>query len=81
MAKRLIAHEWHGNVRELENAIKRALVMCSGQMLLPEHFDPITRRIEPSREPGNLDAQIYNLLQAHVQHAMEAETPPRRTLH
>ena len=76
VAKLLTAHEWQGNVRELENAIKRALVMCSGQMLLPEHFDPILEKSTPDSEPGNLDAQIYNLLQAHVQHYMESETSP-----
>ena len=76
VAKLLIAHEWPGNVRELENAIKRALVMCSGQMLLPEHFDPILEKPTPASEPGNLDVQIYNLLQTHVQHYMESETSP-----
>ena len=50
--------------------------MCSGQMLLPEHFDPILEESNSTSEPGNLDAQIYNLLQAHVQHYMESETSP-----
>ena len=76
VAKLLTDHEWQGNVRELENAIKRALVMCSGQMLLPEHFDPILEKASLASEPGNLDAQIYNLLHAHVQHYMESETSP-----
>jgi DNA-binding NtrC family response regulator len=76
VAKLLTAHEWPGNVRELENAIKRALVMCSGQMLLPEHFDPILEKSTPASEPGNLDVQIYNLLQTYVQHYMESETSP-----
>ena len=43
---------------------------------LPEHFDPILEESSPASEPGNLDAQIYNLLQAHVQHYMESETSP-----
>ena len=73
VTKLLTAHEWQGNVRELENAIKRALVMCSGQMLLPEHFDPILEKSSLVSEPGNLDTQIHSLLQAHVQHYMESE--------
>lgn len=76
VVKRLIAHEWPGNVRELENAIKRALVMCSGQMLLPEHFDPILDQPGPTSESGNLDTQIYSLLQAHIQQYMDSETSP-----
>ena len=76
VVKLLTVHEWPGNVRELENAIKRALVMCSGQTLLPEHFDPILEKSPPDSEQGNLDAQIYNLLQTYIQHYMESETSP-----
>ena len=65
-----------GTCVNLENAIKRALVMCSGQMLLSEHFDPILDQPGPTSESGNLDAQIYSLLQAHVQQYMDSETSP-----
>ncbi|MCG7530460.1 sigma-54 dependent transcriptional regulator [Psychrobium sp. MM17-31] len=34
----LLQQSWPGNVRELENHCKRALVMCSDNLLLPEHF-------------------------------------------
>jgi len=30
--------EWNGNVRELENVIERAVLMCSGKVLLPKHL-------------------------------------------
>ncbi|MBI3805526.1 MAG: sigma-54-dependent Fis family transcriptional regulator [Nitrospirae bacterium] len=34
----LIAHSWTGNVRELQNAIERAIILSDGNELLPEHF-------------------------------------------
>jgi DNA-binding NtrC family response regulator len=34
----LEAYPWPGNVRELKNVIQRAVVMCSGDLLLPEHL-------------------------------------------
>ena len=36
----LRAHGWPGNVRELRSAIGRALALCDGPLLLPEHFRP-----------------------------------------
>lgn len=34
----LIHHPWKGNVRELENTIYRAVIMCRGDLLLPSHL-------------------------------------------
>jgi two-component system, NtrC family, response regulator AtoC len=36
----LSAHSWPGNVRELRNVIERALLLCDGPALLPEHLPP-----------------------------------------
>ena len=34
----LKAHHWKGNVRELENTIQRALIVCKGDKILPSHL-------------------------------------------
>ena len=34
----LEAHPWPGNVRQLENALERAVLMCEGTTILPEHL-------------------------------------------
>jgi len=34
----LLNSHWKGNVRELENAIERAVILSDGEMITPEHF-------------------------------------------
>ena len=34
----LMHYQWKGNVRELENAIERAVILCEGEMIMQEHF-------------------------------------------
>lgn len=40
----LLAHDWPGNIRELENVIERAFIVCTGDLISIEHLsDEITR--------------------------------------
>jgi len=34
----LESHPWRGNVRELENSIERAMILCDGNIILSEHL-------------------------------------------
>jgi two-component system, NtrC family, response regulator AtoC len=43
----LLEREWRGNVRELANALERALILCDGQPIAPQHL-----RLDASVERG-----------------------------
>ncbi len=45
----LYGHPWLGNVRELKNAIERAIVMCDGELIGPEHIMLRKRETIPTR--------------------------------
>ncbi|MEW5746078.1 MAG: sigma-54 dependent transcriptional regulator [Nitrospirota bacterium] len=36
--RQLITYDWPGNIRELENVIHRAVIVCNGRSLKPEHI-------------------------------------------
>jgi DNA-binding NtrC family response regulator len=56
-------HSWPGNVRQLHNALERAVVMSSGEVLLPQHLPPeISHPAEPAAgSPGLLDGPLCTL--------------------
>lgn len=51
----LIQQPWKGNIRELENCIERAAILCDGPIIKPEHLGvPETRKREMHGEKGGL---------------------------
>ncbi len=57
---RLMEHDYPGNVRELENIIEQAFVLCRGGLIelihLPPELRPTSRRGVPDGQPMSLEA-------------------------
>jgi len=52
---RLERYDWPGNVRELKNVIQRAVLVCTGEVLLPEYLPPRFRPDKPARPRVTFD--------------------------
>lgn len=48
---KLMAYDFPGNVRELRNIIERAVILCEGKELLPEHLHLSSNGIRKAYEP------------------------------
>ena len=55
-------HSWPGNVREMENAIERAVLVCDGQVLHAHHLPPSLQTAEAS---GTTMRLMSGILAAH----------------
>jgi len=67
----LMKYEWKGNVRELENVIERAIILCDGETIMPEHIMP-TKNIE--RIDEKLHTEGYTLEDVTKEAIRKAET-------
>jgi two-component system response regulator AtoC len=69
---RLQAHDWPGNIRQLENALLRAVIMAPGDVLLPELLPlPGAREPRPEPSPAPLPS-LDDVERAHVARVLEA---------
>jgi DNA-binding NtrC family response regulator len=53
----LRAYDWPGNIRQLENAVFRAMVLCDGEMLSIEDFPQIRAQVEDIPELRDFAAE------------------------
>jgi len=66
----LLAHTWPGNIRELQNAIERALIAAEGRVISPAHLG-----ISPSLEApiaGRPSATTQPLVEVEKKAVLEA---------
>ncbi len=47
-------HEWPGNIRELRNAVERAVILCDGELITREHLPPDMAGKSPERHTFRL---------------------------
>ncbi len=74
--ERLRRHDWPGNVRELLHVIERAMVVCEGEEIRPEHL-PAALGAAPAHEAASPDEggalpTLAELERTHIQRVLRA---------
>lgn len=71
--------DWHGNVRELRNAVEHALVLARDSAILPEHWPPpippLTSELSAAENHSPADA-LPVLVRRWAEARLAAEPPP-----
>lgn len=57
---RMSKHQWPGNIRELQHALERAVILCNGNVLQPEDFT-LTNNSLRETEAGGINLDQFNL--------------------
>ncbi len=71
----LVALPWHGNVRELENVLTRAVVLSPGEVLLREYLPALEERgpaAEPAPSPAGPLLSLEEIERQHVERVFRA---------
>ena len=62
----LSGYHWSGNIRELENVIKRALMLALSGPILPEHLPPHLQEDVSIDDGGQWDERLNQLLKDFI---------------
>ncbi len=68
----LMDYEWKGNVRELENAVERAMILCDDEKLALRHFPHLISQDRHSQDlEGDLKSAVRKFEQERIIRAIE----------
>jgi two-component system response regulator AtoC len=67
----LEAYGWPGNIRELKNVIERAVLLCEGPMLEPQHM-PLERPLTESQKMTTSSANVAQTERERIIDALAA---------
>ena len=65
-AERLKAHTWEGNIRELQNSIEKAVIMCDDDIIKTEHIE-----LHASKRPTNEAQTLEEMERQLIANAIE----------
>ncbi|UVT19761.1 MAG: sigma-54-dependent Fis family transcriptional regulator [Nitrospira sp.] len=66
----LLSYPWPGNIRELENSIHHALLVCSGTSICPED---LRLPVSPPQESGTLEVALLPALESVLNHLFSSK--------
>jgi transcriptional regulator with PAS, ATPase and Fis domain len=68
----LLEYPWPGNIRALENAIEHAAVLCTDNVILPEHLPShISQARPPQQQPAAPARSLAEVEWEHIQRVLE----------
>jgi len=67
----LMRHDFPGNVRELENIIEHAFILCRGPLIMPQHFPDSLYKGKASPAPGTRQGTLSEVEAQHIREALE----------
>jgi DNA-binding NtrC family response regulator len=74
----LLAHPWRGNIRELDNALQRAVILGDGPLVTPDDLPP-DMALQPA-DPfavDELNAAVERFEKLHIERILR-QTPDKR---
>ena len=69
---KLLDYNWHGNVRELENVIERAVVVCKGRMIEISDLPPLFKEEKISSDSIIPNTSLEEMERLHIINVLKA---------